>query len=617
MKKQIARYHFKFEDQIDDIIFVNYVGECSYGTLFEGFHNIYETNLLLLVVPLQDYGMDMDEERLNELNKKAPGVPFFLEYTICEKDGLRFLIQMFDIPDNRLYFPRNSPVLTWKKERKTAHAMRDILFRLKTVCQVTGSPTTGLVNPDNILLCGTQDSDEIKAYVIDLFRVPGPGKNALPAVTTEEYPDFIAPECTQGEVNAQTDIYALGVLMKLLFFGSVRRQSDPQEEKECSLLKEVIQMQDEYHVSPELMELFRKSLSPDPSCRFASIQDMLTEMEAFCQKLDEQARKEEQERKEFEAFRERMGKAEEEEEMDQAGKPTLQLRFQRWDESQGGFDEVAGMEQVKESLTDSLFTLNNPDIAKAYRIKPHNGILLYGPPGCGKTYIAEHFARESHLNYACVKASDLANIFAHGTTALIRSLFNKARLNAPCILCLDEIDALITNRRLYSNSPGFTHEVNEFLSQMNDCGEDGVIVIGTTNNPQQIDPAALRSGRMDRIIYIPLPDEKARRALLEYELKERPLNEDIDIEALTTRTAGFASSDISTLVNQVALHCARQRIQIGMSELLEKITSYRPSVSPHDLQEYERLHESFTGRSAGRTLPHIGFTTSMYSEKVS
>lgn len=296
------------------------------------------------------------------------------------------------------------------------------------------------------------------------------------------------------------------------------------------------------------------------------------------------------------------------------GKPMLSLVFRKYIGSKNRFNEVAGMDVLKEELKDSMFSFENRDVAEQYRIKPSNGVLLYGPPGCGKTYIAEKFAETMHLNYAIIKSSDVSDKYAHGTNLLIGKLFDKARENAPCILCLDEMDALVPDRKHLNEAPWMSSEVNEFLSQMNNCGQQGVFVIGTTNNPHGIDPAILRSGRLDKVLYVPMPDEAARLALLKYELDNRPLSDDLDWQELAKLTEGLVCSDITGLVNRVALACAKRLAPIGMKAIREVIRTYRPSVSRSELLRYEQIHAQLQGRKAEVMKPRIGFTNARYQE---
>lgn len=255
----------------------------------------------------------------------------------------------------------------------------------------------------------------------------------------------------------------------------------------------------------------------------------------------------------------------------------------------GGFRDIAGMDKLKEELQKRLlYFLKNPSIAHEYRIDLPNGILLYGPPGCGKTFFAEKFAEESGFNYALVKASDLGSTWVHGTQGKIGMLFKEARAKRPCIICLDEFDAFAPKRETITNS-NLAGEVNEFLSQLNNCGRDRVFVIATTNNPEIIDPAMLRSGRIDRCIYIPAPDSQARRAVFRICTEKRPHAEDIDYKLLASRTEGYVTSDICGIVNDAAMNAAYSRIPVSQSLLMQAIDNWKPTVSKALLEKHEEM----------------------------
>lgn len=222
----------------------------------------------------------------------------------------------------------------------------------------------------------------------------------------------------------------------------------------------------------------------------------------------------------------------------------------------GGFADVAGMESLKKMLTERvIWVLRDREKAKKYRLLPPNGMLLYGPPGCGKTYFAEKFAEESRFNYMVVNGSDLGSTYIHGTQGKIAALFQEAAAKAPTVLCFDEFDSFVPAR----GSEAARHrpeEVNEFLSQLNNCAQRGIFVIGTTNRMDMIDPAVLRKGRLDLQVEVPAPEPETRRQMFIHHLKGRPLADDIDFDRLAALTEGYASSDIAFIANDAALVAA-------------------------------------------------------------
>ncbi|MBQ9822214.1 MAG: ATP-binding protein, partial [Muribaculaceae bacterium] len=191
-----------------------------------------------------------------------------------------------------------------------------------------------------------------------------------------------------------------------------------------------------------------------------------------------------------------------------------------------GFADIAGMDELKEMLHKRvILILQDKELAEKYKLTPPNGMLLYGPPGCGKSFFAEKFAEETGFNFILVKASDLGSIYVHGSQGKIADLFKKAEENAPTVLCFDEFDAFVPNRSSDNSGGNQAGEVNEFLSQLNNCSKRGIFVIATSNRPDKVDPAVLRTGRIDKQVYVPMPDATARKLMFELYLKDRPCGE--------------------------------------------------------------------------------------------
>ena len=273
----------------------------------------------------------------------------------------------------------------------------------------------------------------------------------------------------------------------------------------------------------------------------------------------------------------------------------------------GGFADIAGLEDLKEQLqSDVIDVILEPERAKALGICLPNGILLYGPPGCGKTFFAQKFAEEAGFNFQLVNCSDIASTYVHGTQEKIAEVFKQAREKAPTILFFDEIESMITKREKHTNV-GMQGEVNEFLTQLNACGKDKIIVIGATNRPQDIDEAALRAGRLEMKVYIPQPDKETRRTLFLLKLKDRALANDINIDKLVERTEGYVSADVAMFIEQTARLAFRKRRQcISMDLFDEVLKSFEPTVSKDTIQEYERIRDKFKNKQSQKRTP-IGF----------
>lgn len=271
-----------------------------------------------------------------------------------------------------------------------------------------------------------------------------------------------------------------------------------------------------------------------------------------------------------------------------------------------GFKDIAGMDQLKQMLTQKvIFILKDKEKAAKYKLLPPNGMLFYGPPGCGKSFFAEKFAEETGFNFMLVKASDLGSIYVHGSQGKIADLFKKAEETKPTIICFDEFDAFVPNR----SNTGAEHqagEVNEFLSQLNNCAQRGIFVIATSNRPDMIDPAVLRTGRIDKLVYVPMPDKDARREMFKIHLDGRPC-EDLDMEHPAELTDGYIASDIAYIVNDAAMGAAFSDKPITQQLLEETISSIHPSLSKEVINSYENLRQKMEDTDTRNRRPKIGF----------
>ena len=273
-----------------------------------------------------------------------------------------------------------------------------------------------------------------------------------------------------------------------------------------------------------------------------------------------------------------------------------------------GFEDIAGMHALKNLLQQKvIFVIQNKELAEQYKLTPPNGMLLYGPPGCGKTFFAEKFAEQTAFNFMLIKASDLASIYIHGTQEKIGQLFKQAEKNAPTVLCFDEFDAFVPNRSAVNDSHA-SGEVNEFLSQLNNCSQRGIFVIATTNRPDRIDPAVLRTGRIDKHVFVPLPDKEARVEMFAIHLKGRPFEESaINFEALADMTEGYIASDIAYIVNDAAMTAAFTHSLITQEMLEQSVRDTRPSVSSEAMAMYDALQEKMAGLERQNMMSTIGF----------
>lgn len=255
-----------------------------------------------------------------------------------------------------------------------------------------------------------------------------------------------------------------------------------------------------------------------------------------------------------------------------------------------GFNLVAGMQELKRQLQNNVLDLiKNPDEYRRHHLSLPNGMLLYGPPGCGKTFFAERFAEEAGYTFIKVVSSDIASIYIHGAQEKIGKLFKSAKDQAPSILYFDELDAMVPNRDK-TNNQSQSGEVNEFLSQLDNIGQFGVFVIGSTNKPESIDKAILRAGRLEKWFYIPPPDKEVRISLFELYLKDRPLDFGIDYALLAEMTQNYVSSDIKFLVDEASRKTIRDKGKRITMDILKYVISHqKPTVSLDELTLYENI----------------------------
>ncbi|MDW8027141.1 MAG: ATP-dependent zinc metalloprotease FtsH [Armatimonadota bacterium] len=252
-------------------------------------------------------------------------------------------------------------------------------------------------------------------------------------------------------------------------------------------------------------------------------------------------------------------------------------RARRYDQNQPRitFEDVADLEEAKEELREVIEFLKSPQRFQALGAKVPKGVLLMGPPGSGKTLLARAVAGEAGVPFFHVSGSEFVEMFVGVGAARVRDLFEQAKANRPCIIFVDELDAV---GRLRFAGLGGGHDereqtLNQLLVEMDGLEQNsGIIVIAATNRPDVLDPALLRPGRFDRRVVIDHPDAKGREAILKVHLRGKPIAEDVDIEKLAKQTAGFSGADLANMVNEAAILAARRnKTKIDMSDFLEAL----------------------------------------------
>lgn len=508
----------------------------------------------------------------------------------CVVDGQERLAVVYDFISGETlaqYFSRNDEISV----HEAVQIVKGILSGLAYMHSLSTPILHNEITLSNIMLDLSTTPSTPKIIDLGHARFLTQPSDSFPTDIDSYY--FCAPETFQNKWSVQSDIYSVGSILYTLIFGA------PPYFDECANDINLKESLADARLSPPhfpergifeftsmIAQVIKKALANNLKERFASANEMLTALEK-AQSPNQTPIQEQQTT-----------------ETRQKEKTISPVKGQI--KKGNGFADVAGMQELKEQLTsDVIDVIRNPEQAKKLGISIPNGLLFYGPPGCGKTFFAEKFAEELGCNYLYVKCSDIASPYIHGGQGKIANLFKEARKKAPTILFFDEIEAMVRDRNLQNNASE-AGEVNEFLTQLNNCGQDGVIVIGATNNPTTIDPAALRSGRFDYKYYIPNPDKETRAKLFEVILKNRQKDDDIDYNKLSSLTDNFVSADIRLVIDRAARLVFKRKLKkISMTVLLEILASFKPSVSLDTIREQEAVRDQFNGVKQNRK--PIGF----------
>lgn len=399
-------------------------------------------------------------------------------------------------------------------------------------------------------------------------------------------PFYVAPEAFNGVFSPQTDLFSVGAMLYHILFGLPPYFTDLSsfQSNQTSLIdavqeerKKPLKMldMDKFELDGQLVNTMCRALSPDIDNRFKSVDEFI---KALSGNLDVTPI------------------------LSASGSTAVVAENEDVSHQKvgNGFADVAGMEDLKTQLqSDVIDLLRHPEEAKDLGLSIPNGLLFYGPPGCGKTFFAEKFAEEAGFNYQYIKCSDVASPYIHGGQGKIAAIFESARKEAPTILFFDEIDAMIKDRSKQTNVSE-AGEVNEFLAQLNNCGQDGVLVIGATNKPTEIDNAALRAGRLELKYYIPQPDKGTREKMFEINLRKRKVDFGIDYGYLASLTENYVSADIKLLVDTAARLVFRRKMgKITMAVLEEVIRESKPSISMEVIRQHEAIRDEFLGVNTG------------------
>ncbi len=250
-----------------------------------------------------------------------------------------------------------------------------------------------------------------------------------------------------------------------------------------------------------------------------------------------------------------------------------------------GWDDIGGLEELKQELKEAVeWPLKYPKLFEKAGIRPLNGILLFGPPGCGKTLLAKAIANETQSNFIAIKGPEIYSKWVGESEKAVREIFRKARQAAPSIIYFDEIDAITSGRSMTESTHTFSSIVNQILVEMDGIeNRKGVIIIASTNRPDIVDPAFLRPGRFDRLIFVEAPDIEARKKILEVHSKDMPLADEISLKKLAQLTEGYSGADLENVCREAGMQAIREKME--------------------DLEKIENKHFEFSLSKIKSTLP--------------
>ena len=402
-------------------------------------------------------------------------------------------------------------------------------------------------------------------------------------------PFYLAPERLNGVGCVQSDLYSVGVVLYQLIFGSMPWFFDVSgmSNKQIAERLQAERTRPPRMPNIDMFELDEQLLNTIGKATQNNVQDRFQTAQEFIDAIDGK------QKVEF------VSKPKSKSAIDETKKNVKRGN---------GFADVAGMTELKAQLqSDVIDLLQNPEQAKELGLSIPNGILFYGPPGCGKTFFAEKFAEETGFNYQYVKGSDVASPYIDGGKGKIADIFEQARENAPTILFLDEVDAVIHDRSDHDNVTT-AGAVNQFLMELNNCGKDNVLVIGATNKPMDIDEAALRAGRLELKYYIPQPDRETRKEIFRISITKRKYDFGIDYDKLADLTENYISADISLVIDTAARLAFRRKIgKITMALLEEAIANTKASLTPEQIKRHENIRDLFNGNKPKNERRKIGF----------
>lgn len=259
------------------------------------------------------------------------------------------------------------------------------------------------------------------------------------------------------------------------------------------------------------------------------------------------------------------------------------------------WEDVGGLHNVKRVLHDNLImSIKEPENFSRMGVRAPRGALLFGPPGCGKTLIAKSLATISSANIIVVRGPEVLSKWVGESEKAIREIFRKAKSSSPCVIVFDELDSLARPRG-QDDISGNERVLSQLLTEMDDSGSSGIIIIGITSRPDLIDTSLIRPGRLDLIVYVESPDEKARNEIIGKLTSEMPLSKDVDLAQIAARTKGFSGADLVALCREAAINAIRNKVRIVNNSDFEKSLQFvKPSITKDVEDWYESIRRNLT-----------------------
>lgn len=406
---------------------------------------------------------------------------------------------------------------------------------------------------------------------------------------------YLAPERFAGVSCVQSDLYSVGACLYLLIYGKLpwfidlgRCTNEEKIEKVSRRRERPLDTPDidMFELDEQLINTIKKVLLPNVQDRFQSADEFILALDGAL-------------RVENPDFTRQM----------RVGGDEKKKESSTHKPAEGeGFSAIAGMQELKDLVkAEVIDAINQREEYERYGVTIPNGMLLYGPPGCGKTFFAKQLAAEVGFNFMVKKPSDLQSRWVNATQENIAAMFKAAEENAPTIIFLDEMNELTPNRDSGNVHQMHLSAVNELLANMDRLGEKGIFVIGATNYPHLMDPAILRSGRLDKKFYVAPPDFEARKAMFEMLLKKRPYDFGLDYDKLAKLTENYVFSDLTLIINDASRKALKAKSKITMAILEETIKAQRSSLSPKDIEKYNTIKAQIEGGLTEQPRRRVGF----------